>query len=40
MTTIGNEEEMQRLALLEKKLGIAVYPKALYQGQVVAADGE
>jgi superfamily II DNA/RNA helicase len=40
MTTIGNEEEMRRLALLEKKLGIAVYPKALYQGRIVAANEE
>ncbi|MDR2095865.1 MAG: DEAD/DEAH box helicase [Treponema sp.] len=38
MASIGDEEEMRRLALLEKKLGIAVYPKVLYRGKVIAAD--
>ncbi|MDR2534996.1 MAG: DEAD/DEAH box helicase [Treponema sp.] len=38
MVTIGDEEELKRLALLEKKLGIAVYPKLLYQGRICAPE--
>jgi superfamily II DNA/RNA helicase len=34
MITIGDEEELRRLARLEKKLGIAVCPRVLYRGQV------
>ncbi|MDR0589747.1 MAG: DEAD/DEAH box helicase [Spirochaetaceae bacterium] len=34
MITIGDADEMRRLARLEKKLGITVYPKVLYQGRV------
>ncbi|MDR2364065.1 MAG: DEAD/DEAH box helicase [Spirochaetaceae bacterium] len=34
MITIGDEEEMRRLARLEKKLGITIYPKVLYRGRV------
>jgi len=34
MVSIGDEVEMRRLAALEKKLGIAVYPKELYGGKV------
>lgn len=34
MTTIGDEIELPRLASLEKKLGIAVYPKMLYRGEI------
>ena len=34
MVTIGDELEMHRLAALEKKLGIVVYPKELYNGKV------
>ncbi len=34
MVSIGDEAEMRRLAALEKKLGIAVYPKELYGGKV------
>jgi hypothetical protein len=34
MVSIGDEIEMRRLAALEKKLGIAVYPKELYGGKV------
>ncbi|MDR1108125.1 MAG: DEAD/DEAH box helicase [Spirochaetaceae bacterium] len=34
MITLGGEEELRRLARLEKKLGIAVYPQVLYRGQV------
>lgn len=34
MVTIGNEEELRRFSLLEKKLGITVYPKILYQGRI------
>ncbi|GHU65498.1 DEAD/DEAH box helicase [Spirochaetia bacterium] len=36
MVTIGDEEEMYRLAKLEKKLGITVYPKELYMGKIEA----
>ncbi|HPC72402.1 MAG TPA: DEAD/DEAH box helicase [Treponema sp.] len=36
MITIGDEVELQRLAKLEKKLGIVIYPKILYKGQVLA----
>ncbi len=35
MITIGDEMELQRLAKLEKKLGIVIYPKVLYKGQVL-----
>ncbi|MDR0643315.1 MAG: DEAD/DEAH box helicase [Treponema sp.] len=38
MVTIGNEEELQRLSRIEKKLGVIVYPKVLYGGRIVAAD--
>jgi superfamily II DNA/RNA helicase len=34
MVSIGDEVEMRRLAALEKKLGIAVYPKELYGGKL------
>ncbi|MDR1574474.1 MAG: DEAD/DEAH box helicase [Treponema sp.] len=34
MVSIGDEAEMRRLALLEKKLGIIVRPRELYQGKV------
>jgi len=34
MVSIGDEVEMRRLAALEKKLGITVYPKELYEGKV------
>ncbi|MDR2068715.1 MAG: DEAD/DEAH box helicase [Spirochaetaceae bacterium] len=34
MITIGDEGEMRRLARLEKKLGITIYPKVLYRGRV------
>jgi superfamily II DNA/RNA helicase len=34
MITIGDAEEMRRLVRLEKKLGITIYPKELYQGRV------
>jgi superfamily II DNA/RNA helicase len=40
MVSIGDGEEMRRLAGLEKKLGLVVYPKALYGGKILAADGE
>jgi superfamily II DNA/RNA helicase len=36
MVTIGDEEELRRLARLEKKLGIVIYPKELYKGKVIA----
>ncbi|MDR2900497.1 MAG: DEAD/DEAH box helicase [Treponema sp.] len=38
--TIGNSEELPRLASIEKKLGIIVYPKVLYKGQVCAPEEE
>jgi superfamily II DNA/RNA helicase len=34
MVSIGDEDEMHRLALLEKRLGLTVYPKELYGGRV------
>jgi superfamily II DNA/RNA helicase len=34
MITIGDADEMRRLARLEKNLGITIYPKVLYRGQV------
>ncbi|MDR0525375.1 MAG: DEAD/DEAH box helicase [Spirochaetaceae bacterium] len=34
MLTIGDAEELRRFAVLEKKLGIIVYPKILYQGRI------
>jgi superfamily II DNA/RNA helicase len=40
MVSIGDEVEMRRLALLEKRLGLKVYPKELYRGQVIAPAGE
>jgi superfamily II DNA/RNA helicase len=40
MVTIGDEKELRRLAKLEKKLGIVVYPKELYEGKVVAPPAE
>jgi superfamily II DNA/RNA helicase len=36
MVTIGDEEDLQRLAKLEKKLGIVIYPKELYGGKIAA----
>jgi superfamily II DNA/RNA helicase len=36
MVSIGDELEMRRLALLEKRLGLTVYPKELYQGRILA----
>ena len=39
MISIGDEEEMRRLARLEKKLGITVYPKVLYRGHVCPPVG-
>jgi superfamily II DNA/RNA helicase len=37
MVSIGDGEEMRRLARLEKQLGLRVYPKELYQGRLAAA---
>jgi superfamily II DNA/RNA helicase len=34
MASFGDEVEMRRLAKLEKKLGIVVYPKELYGGKL------
>ncbi|GHU12729.1 DEAD/DEAH box helicase [Spirochaetia bacterium] len=36
MVSIGDEDEMRRLARIEKKLGITVYPKELFGGRVCA----
>jgi superfamily II DNA/RNA helicase len=38
MVSIGDEDEMRRLAIIEKKLGIKVYPKELYGGKVCTPD--
>ncbi|MDR3334258.1 MAG: DEAD/DEAH box helicase [Treponema sp.] len=38
MVSIGDGEEMQDLAGLEKKLGIVVYPKVLYRGSVCVPE--
>jgi superfamily II DNA/RNA helicase len=40
MVSIGDEEEMRLLARLEKRLGLTVYPKELYRGQLSAPAGE
>ncbi|MDR2494748.1 MAG: DEAD/DEAH box helicase [Spirochaetaceae bacterium] len=38
MVTIGNREELARFSALEKKLGITVYPKILFQGRIRAPE--
>jgi superfamily II DNA/RNA helicase len=38
MVSIGNEDEMRRLARIEKTLGITVYPKELYGGRIMAPE--
>jgi superfamily II DNA/RNA helicase len=40
MVTIGDAEELPRLAAIEKKLGITVYPKELYRGGIGAPEEE
>jgi superfamily II DNA/RNA helicase len=42
MVSIGDGEEMRLLSRLEKRLGLTVYPKELYQGRLGApvAEGE
>jgi superfamily II DNA/RNA helicase len=42
MVSIGDELEMRRLALIEKRLGLRVYPKEIYRGRVLApaVEGE
>jgi superfamily II DNA/RNA helicase len=40
MASFGDEGEMRRLAKLEKKLGIVVYPKELYGGKLRAPEPE
>jgi superfamily II DNA/RNA helicase len=40
MVTIGTEQELRRLAALEKRLGIVIYPKELYGGRVAAPLAE
>jgi superfamily II DNA/RNA helicase len=38
MVTIGDGDEMRRLASLEKRLGLTVYPKVLYKGKIAAPE--
>lgn len=38
MATFGDELELPRLASLEKKLGIAVFPKELYGGKIISPE--
>ncbi|MDR3122321.1 MAG: C-terminal helicase domain-containing protein, partial [Treponema sp.] len=38
MASFGDEAELRRLAKLEKKLGIVVYPKELYGGKLRAPE--
>jgi superfamily II DNA/RNA helicase len=40
MASFGDEADLRRLAKLEKKLGIVVYPKELYEGRLRAPDTE
>ena len=40
MVTIGDEDELRRFSLLEKKLGITVYPKILYKGRICTPEQE
>ena len=40
MVSIGDEVEMHRLAVVEKKLGIVVYPKELHNGRVCKPEVE
>jgi superfamily II DNA/RNA helicase len=38
MVTFGDADELRNLARLEKKLGIAVYPKVLYRGRICTPE--
>ncbi|MDR0663159.1 MAG: DEAD/DEAH box helicase [Spirochaetaceae bacterium] len=38
MISIGNETELCRLRVIEKKLSIVVYPKILYGGRICSSD--
>jgi superfamily II DNA/RNA helicase len=38
MVSIGNEKELRRLRVIEKKLSIVVYPKILYGGRICSPD--
>ncbi|MDR1398999.1 MAG: DEAD/DEAH box helicase [Treponema sp.] len=38
VASIGDAEELRHFAQLEKKLGITVYPKALYKGRIVTPE--
>jgi superfamily II DNA/RNA helicase len=40
MVSIGDGEEMRLLARLEKQMGLTVYPKELYRGQIGAPAEE
>jgi superfamily II DNA/RNA helicase len=40
MATIGDEGDLRNLSRVEKKLGIAVYPKELYGGRVCAPEAD
>jgi hypothetical protein len=36
--SIGSEKDLRNLRLIEKKLGLVVYPKILYKGQICQPD--
>jgi superfamily II DNA/RNA helicase len=40
MVSIGDGDEMRRLARLEKRLGLTVYPRELYRGQLITPTEE
>jgi superfamily II DNA/RNA helicase len=40
VAVIGDEADLRNLSRVEKKLGIIVYPKVLYKGQVCVPEAE
>ena len=40
MVTFGNENELRRLSVLEKKLAIIVYPKELFGGKIITPKAD
>lgn len=38
MATFGDERELSRLAALEKRMGLTIYPKLLYSGSILAPN--
>ncbi|MDR2343223.1 MAG: DEAD/DEAH box helicase [Spirochaetaceae bacterium] len=38
MLSIGNEKDLHRLRVIEKKLSLVVYPKILYRGRICSPD--